>query len=199
MDVNDYEEQRLGWAPALPTLERVVIPHLRDDSIVVDVGPGTGRQARHLVPHLARGALHLVDHSPWIVGFLSDYFRACPQVRAHLNNGYDLPDIASGSVDVVFCGGTIIALKLGVIDLYAREFQRVLKDGGCAVFDYIDPATSEGWEHLRAQTPYMRTVYAYHAASSIERVFVEAGFAIGDRYQDGKSTYLTVWKQRGPS
>lgn len=195
LDVNDYEEQHLGWAPALPTLERVVFPHLRSDAVVVDVGPGTGRQARHLVERMTNGTLHLVDHSPWIVAFLADYFREKPQVQAHLNTGHDLQPIGSECADMVFCGGTIIALKLGIIDLYAREFHRILKFGGCAIFDYIDPATPEGWEHLRGQTPYMRTVYAYHAASAIERVFSEAGFAIGERTQEGKSTYLQVWKQ----
>jgi ubiquinone/menaquinone biosynthesis C-methylase UbiE len=196
MDVNDYEEHVLGWAPALPTLERVMFPHLREDSVVVDVGPGTGRQARHVAGRLTRGQLHLVDHSPWLVTFLTDYFSSNPRVRAHVNTGFDLQPIERESTDVVFCGGTIIALKLGVVDLYAREFHRVLKDGGCAVFDYIDPATPDGWAHLRAQTPYMRTIYAYHAAPAIERVFEEAGFSIGDRFQEGKSTYLTVWKRR---
>jgi SAM-dependent methyltransferase len=194
MDVNDYEEQELGWAPALPLLERVVFPHVRDDAVVVDVGPGTGRQARHLVPRLRRGELHLVDHSPWIVSFLRDYFAGEPTVSVHQNNGHDLPGVADDSVDLVFCGGTIIALKLGVVDLYAREFFRVLKWSGCAVFDYIDPTTLEGWQHLRAQTPYMRTIYAYHSGSAIERVFTEAGFTIGERHQDGKSTYLCVRK-----
>ena len=41
----------------------------------------------------------------------------------------------------------------------------------------------------------MRTIYTYHAASAIDRVFEDAGFAIGERAQDGKSTYVTVCKR----
>jgi ubiquinone/menaquinone biosynthesis C-methylase UbiE len=194
LDVNDYQEQRLGWVPAGPTLKRVLFPHLTPTSVVVEVGPGTGRQARHILTQVPNGELHLVDHSPWVVRFLQAYFQASPRVRAHLNDGYRLPFEDEGWADVIFCGGTIIALKLGVVDLYAREFFRVLKPGGSAVFDYIDPGTPEGWDHLRQQTPYLRTIYTYHAASAVERVFQEAGFAVGERHQDGKSTYLRVCK-----
>src|SRR4051812_24234281 len=122
MDVNDYEEHVLGWTPALPLLERVVLPRVLADSRVIDVGPGTGRQSRHIAPRVPRGELHLVDHSPFLVSFLTDYFQAQPQVKVHLNEGYNLPFQQDGWADVVFCGGTIIALHLGTIDLYAHEF-----------------------------------------------------------------------------
>jgi ubiquinone/menaquinone biosynthesis C-methylase UbiE len=195
MDVNDYEEQVLGWTPARPLLEKVLFPLLRPAARVIDVGPGTGRQARHIAPRVADGELHLVDHSPFLVDFLSQYFRDSRQVHAHLNEGYNLPFSEDNWADVVFCGGTIIALNLGTIDLYAREFHRVLKPGGWAVFDYIDPDVPEGAAHLRTQTPYLRTIYTYHAATAINRVFGDAGFVIGERHQDAKSTYLTVRKR----
>jgi hypothetical protein len=37
-------------------------------------------------------------------------------------------------------------------------------------------------------------VYTYHAAAAIDKVFSAAGFRVGERVQDGKSTYLTVHK-----
>jgi SAM-dependent methyltransferase len=194
MDVNDWEEHALGWVPALPVLERLVFPALRDDWRVVEVGPGTGRYSRHLAAWLTRGELRLVDHSPWMVDFLRAYFRANPRVSATLNDGYGLPFEENGWADLVFSAGTLVALKLGTIDLYARDFARVLKPGGRVIFDYIDPGTPEGWRHLTAQSPYLRSVYTYQAASAIEKVFSAAGLRIGARDQDGKSTYLTVHK-----
>ena len=94
----------------------------------------------------------------------------------------------------MFSAGTLVALKLGSIELYAHEFQRVLKSGGRVIFDYIDPETEAGWRHLTSQTPFLRSVYTYHAASAIDRAFASNGFRIGERVQDGKSTYLTVHK-----
>jgi ubiquinone/menaquinone biosynthesis C-methylase UbiE len=179
-DVNDWEEQALGWVAALPALERIVFPVLRDNWRVIEVGPGTGRFSRHLAARLTHGNLSLVDHSAWLVDFLRAYFRDNPRVSVTLNDGFGLPFADSGFADLVFSAGTLIALKLGAIELYAREFARVLKPGGRVIFDYIDPDTPEGWRHLTSQTPYLRSVYK------------SAGFRIGERYQDGKSTYLTV-------
>jgi SAM-dependent methyltransferase len=192
LDVNDWQEQVLGWVPARPQLERVVFPHLRPDSIVVELGPGTGRFSRLIAAQLPEGQLRLVDHSPFVVEFLARYFQSNPRVSTHLNDGASLPFAEDGWADLVFSAGTLIALSLGTIDLYLREFRRVLKLGGLAIFDYIDPATPEGWQHLTSQSPYLRTIYTYHAASAIERVCLDAGFEIGRRHQEGKSTYLCL-------
>ena len=193
-DVNDWEEQVLGWVPALPALERIVFPDLRPDWRVVEVGPGTGRFSRHLAARLTAGELRLVDHSTWLVDFLCAYFRTNPRVSVTLNDGFSLPFEDAGWADLVFSAGTLIALKLGAIELYAREFARVLKPGGRVIFDYIDPETAEGWRHLTSQTPYLRSVYTYHTSGAIEKVFTSAGFRPAQRCQDGKSTYLTVFK-----
>jgi SAM-dependent methyltransferase len=194
-DVNDWQEQALGWVPALPALERIVFPGLAPNWQVIEIGPGTGRFSRFLAARLNQGGqLHLVDHSPWLVAFLREYFRGCSNVSVALNDGFVLPFASSDWADLVFSAGTLVALKLGAIELYAREFHRVLKPGGRVTFDYIDPETPAGWRHLTSQTPFLRGVYTYHAASAIDRVFTSAGFRIGERVQDGKSTYLTVHK-----
>ncbi len=192
VDVNDYEENHLGWYPALPLLEATTFAHLAPSSRVCEVGPGTGRFSRAIVPRIPDGELHLVDHSPWMVRFLADYFRQAPQVRVHLGDGRSLPMPATAWVDLVFVAGTVVALKLGTIRLYALEFARVLKSGGVAVFDYIDPTTDEGWSHLQTDGVKLPDVYTYHAPEMIDRVFTEAGFADFQRQQFGKSTYFTA-------
>jgi ubiquinone/menaquinone biosynthesis C-methylase UbiE len=192
MDVNDYEEQRLGWYPAQPLLEATTFGHLRTNSVVCEIGPGTGRFSRFIVPRIPDGQLHLVDHSPWMVRFLETYFRDQPQVRVQLGDGHSLPYSQSGWIDLVFVAGTIVALKLGTIHLYAREFARVLKPGGVVVFDYIDPTTTEGWAHLQTEGHRLADVYTYHAPEIIDRVFAEAGFEGFERQQFAKSTYFSA-------
>jgi SAM-dependent methyltransferase len=192
MDVNDYEEQRLGWRLPLPTLEELVFPVLRPDSKVCEIGPGTGRWSRHILRCVHNGELHLVDPSPWMVRFLTHYFEGAPVVRAHLNDGQSLPFGREAWLDVIFSANTFVELKLGVIWRYAVEFARVLKPGGYAVIDYIDPSTREGWEHLRTQGPEMASVYTFHAPHTIDCVFDDAGMHIERRFQVGKSTFVVA-------
>lgn len=195
MDVNDYEEQVLGWKLPLPTLEQVLFPYLAPDSRVCEIGPGTGRWSRHIVSRVPRGELHLVDQSPWIARFLRAYFAGSPNVRAHVGDGQTLPFAETGWLDAIFSANTFVALKLGVVYHYVRDFSRVLRPGGYAVFDYVDPTTEEGWQHLLSQGPEMANVYTFHAPEVINRVVRSAEFEVIGRHQAGKSTYVVA--QRG--
>ncbi len=192
VDVNDYEESQLGWYPARELLEATTFPYLRSDSIVCEVGPGTGRFSRVILPRIHDGQLHLVDHSPWMVRFLRGYFVRQQNVCVHLGDGQSLPFENASWMDLVFVAGTVIALKLGTIRRYAVEFARVLKPGGLVIFDYIDPTTSEGWAHLQTEGQRLPDVYTYHTPQIIDRVFSEAGFDSFRRQQLGKSTYFSA-------
>jgi SAM-dependent methyltransferase len=192
MDVNDYEEQRLGWRLPGPTLDQLVFPYLAEDSTVCEIGPGTGRWSRHLLERIPRGRLHLVDPSPWMVRFLGQYFSRADNVQAHLNDGQSLAFASDASLDLIFSANTLVELKLGMVYLYALEFRRTLKAGGRAIVDYIDPTTDEGWQHLLSQGPEMSGVYTFHHPHTIDRVFATAGLGIERRYQVGKSTFVVA-------
>jgi SAM-dependent methyltransferase len=191
MDVNDYEEQRLGWRLPEPTLEAVVYPYLRPTSRVCELGPGTGRWSRHIAARIPEGELHLVDPSPWMVRFLEHYFPG-GNVSAHVNDGQSLPFTRTAWLDLVFAANTFVELKLGVIWLYARDFARALRSGGYVVLDYIDPTTAEGWEHLTTQPAEMAPVYTFHTPEIIDRVFADADLRVERRFQVGKSTYVVA-------
>jgi SAM-dependent methyltransferase len=195
MDVNDFEEQRLGWRLPRPTLDEIAYPYLRPDSSVCEIGPGTGRWSRHILPQIPRGELHLVDPSPWMVRFLTTYFAPAPNVHAHVNDGQSLPFERQAWLDLIFSANTFVELKLGVIWLYARDFAHALKPGGYAVVDYVDPTTPEGWDHLMTQPNDLAPVYTFHAPEVIDRVFESAGLTIEKRYQVGKSTFVMAQRR----
>jgi len=190
MDVNDYEEQCLGWRLPLPTLEAIVFPRLSPASVVCEIGPGTGRWSRHIADRIPQGQLFLVDPSPWMVRFLTRYFADRANVHARLNDGQSLPFEEQASLDVVFSANTFVELKLGTIHLYARDMARALRPGGWVIVDYIDPTTPEGWEHLLTQRADMALVYTFHAPDVIDRVFDHHGLRVDSRYQVGKSTFI---------
>jgi ubiquinone/menaquinone biosynthesis C-methylase UbiE len=194
IDVNDWQEQVLGWPKALPILEQTVFKYIRADSIVCNLGVGTGRWARHISAKLPKGELHLVDHSPWLVKFLTEYFRANPHVRIHLNDGYALP-WHEPSVDLIFSGGTFIALKLGHIYLYAQQFFEVLRSGGYCVIEYIDVTTPGGWNWLETQSNRVfADCYTYYTPEVVDKVFSSAGFDVVNRYESCGRTFLVCKK-----
>jgi hypothetical protein len=194
MDVNDWEEEKLGWAKGLPILEQTIFPYLRDDNIVCNLGPGTGRWARHIVTKLTKGELHLVDYSPWMVNFLREYFHSDSRIHIHLNDGYSL--VWHGAwMDLIFSFGTFIALQLGHIYIYSREFFRVLRPGGYCVIEYLDISRSEGWNWLEIHSnKAFAGCYTYHVPDVIEKVFSSAGFEIVKSLPIGRSTFLITRK-----
>jgi ubiquinone/menaquinone biosynthesis C-methylase UbiE len=195
MDVNDYEEQKMGWSDALPILEATVFPYLRSDSIVCNLGVGTGRWARHIVKKVPKGELHLVDHSPWMTNFLHGYFQANPNIHIHLNDGYSFPFPQGWCVDFVVSCGTFIALKLGHIYLYSREFFKVLKPGGYCMIEYIDVTREEGWKRLESQSNrQFASCYTYYTPEVLERVFSSAGFEIVKLHHMSASAFLVAKK-----
>lgn len=193
MDVNDWIESVLHWVEALPILKELVFPYVNAGSCICEIGPGTGRHARYIIPRIPDGKLHLFDHSSWIQNFLANYFAAYQNVFVHDCDGHTL-DMPDRSVDVVFSNGTFIELKLGEIYLYAKEFARVVKANGYVIFDYIDISTREGWQHLETQSTRRGNTFTYHSENTINELFANAGFTLTEYQQHGKSKYVVFRK-----
>jgi len=138
--------------------------------------------------------LVLVDKSPWVVGFLREYFRSASNVEVSLCSGSNLPFANTGWADVIFSQGMFITLKLGHAYLYLREFSRALKPGGVAIFDFIDPETAAGWEFLEREASRAPDIFAYHALSCVSRAAALAGLAPMQAVVIGKSTYMVLRK-----
>lgn len=194
VDINDWLESELKWESALPTLDEVVFPYLSGSERVCEIGPGTGRHARHIIPMIGDGELHLFDHSTWVQGFLHNYFNEHRNVTVHQSTGNEL-DMLDESADLIFSNGTFIEMKLGTIYLLSREFARVCRKGGLVVFDYIDISTSEGWKYLESRSSEYSNCYTYHCEQTIDKVFAKAGFVPAKRWPNGKSTYVVFTKQ----
>lgn len=195
MDPNDWEERELGWLPALPILEELVYPVVRRDFVICEVGTGTGRWSRHLASLFPEGELVLVDRSRWVINFLKGYFAGQAHVRAIRGNGASLPFHRGNWADVVFSQGLFITLTLGHCARYVSEFARVLKPGGLAVFDFIDPETAAGWEFLEREAERASDMFAYHTRPVMTHVLNDHGLEVERAEVFGKSTYVVCRKQ----
>jgi ubiquinone/menaquinone biosynthesis C-methylase UbiE len=193
MDVNDYLEQVFGWGDPRSSLERTTFPYLRPDSIVCEIGPGTGRFSRQIAARLNQGKLHLVDHSSWLVGFLQRYFHSNKNVHVHLGDGCSL-QFNDCEIDLVCSFGTLTAFKLGQFYACSREFFRVLRPGDYGIIDYLNISDPGAWDHLETNFKCrLHDCYTYHTPEVVESVFSSAGFTIvgNDRNFD---SYLVLRK-----
>ena len=75
-------------------------------------------------------------------------------------------------------------LNLTYFCAYIKEFARVLKPGGYAIFDYFDVATAGGWDNLMENMARPKPIfnYNYHFTETINRIVALSGFEIIDRY-----------------
>ena len=195
VDVNDWIEANLGWGAELPVLEETVFPYLREDSVVCELGVGTGRWSRHLAKRIPAGELHLVDHSKWLCTFLAKYFSEKPNIYVHLCNSVSLHFSKNSWIDLVFSEGTFIELNLVYFLLYGQDFFRVLKPGGHCIISYNDISSAEQWERFYLNAKQRRLGMTYHAEETIDKLFRSIGFEIAQRYKLDWHTLLVLKKQ----
>ncbi len=204
MDINDYQEIRLGFAESLPFLKKTVFPYLDkiQQPLIIELGPGSGRWSRHLIKKVkdnGGGSIILADHSAWIVDFLKEYFKDAADNKLNLTfsqcDGFKLPQyIENSSADLIFASNTFVALGIFYYYTYSRDFYRVLKSGGYCIFDYIDLNTEGGWNFLKQKTQEGLNYYSYYTFEAVDKVFSDSGLVFVSRCNYGKSTYLIYKK-----
>jgi len=181
MDVNDWIEGVLGWYSSMPVLEKLAFPYLRENFVVCELGPGTGRFSRHFAARIPKGELHLFDHSSWIQSFLKLYFASHRNVHVHSSDGRTI-GVSDNSVDMVFSNGMFTLIRLGEYYLYAQECKRIIKPGGYLIFNFVDISREEGWQLLEAQSEENGHCFCFHCGHTVERLFNTAGFSVLERF-----------------
>lgn len=197
IDVNDHINSK--FSDPAKVLEILAFPFFNsfEEPVICEIGVGTGRWSRAFAKELSSKSiwkLFIVDHSPWIVEFLKDYFKDNKNIIPVLNDGRSLPSIKNESVDLVFSNGTFVELNLTKIYSYSKELNRILKPGGYLIFNYLDLNSEEAWKHLIEKSENPASPFTYHAKETIDKIFINDGFEIYDRKLLGNSTYVTFKK-----
>jgi len=139
MYVGDYAEAQwdeVGRSRSI--VETLYAPRLKEDSAVLEAGPGTGMFARKVVEHIPKGTMHLFEIDPYWMKFLFGVFDNDSRVRIHETDGYSYDDIPDQSIDLYHANGVFVYTSHMVTCRNLVEAVRITRNGGAIAFDFFD-------------------------------------------------------------
>ena len=147
-------DRRMGESSSRAMLIEEMIGHLRPRGTekVLDMGVGTGRVARVLLPRLPRGLLVGVDAAPAMLHVAGEHKAAEGTGNFLLvcGRGENLP-LKTGSLDLVVSVFTLHHFKRKGVAL--REALRVLRPGGMIMI--LDPLIREPVDPVEVQVSHL--------------------------------------------
>jgi SAM-dependent methyltransferase len=175
IDPNDVGDR--DWSGnALERASRSLFPRFTAESVVLELGPGTGRYTRHVLPRCRE--MILVDYSKLVCDWLAEYLSGKGRVQIHLIDQPSFPDVATDSVDFAFANGVFEHIDPDETDWFLREFFRVLRPGGRLWFNFDNFMSPGGqlWFANEQVKPGARRIFRFYHPDLIRRMAEMQGF-----------------------
>ena len=118
----DPEKYNEGLGDYKKILNEYLLPNIQD-KIVIDLGCGPGKWTKYMEEAKLVYAIDIV------LEFRRD-LKAENIQFVHSEDGKTFPTIPDNSVDYVFCIDSLVRSSKDIIESYAKEIQRVLKEDG---------------------------------------------------------------------
>ena len=103
----------------------------------LEIGPGTGRYCERVFRRFSPKTYQIYELSPGWTEYLVDRFG----VTAMPADGGSLSSTASESIEFVHAHGVLVYTPFLVTCAYLKEMARVVRQGGCLVFDILSNDT----------------------------------------------------------
>ena len=175
-DPNDIGD--VSWAddPLRVAIQEHYLPHVRSDSVVLELGPGSGRLTRHVIGRCRE--MILVDYSRLVCDWLREYLRGKGVFRVHQIDRPFVPMVPDGSVDVVLANGVFEHLDMDEMLCFLEEFHRVLRPGGVVAFNFDNVMAAESipWQRRWREGPSKRCIFRFYHPDAVSRLGEAAGF-----------------------
>ena len=187
--VSGYLDEALYASTAESTKSMLMhLVGINTTDVVLEIGAGVGRAGSALAP-ICKEWIG-TDVSENMIGHLRRRLEKFSNVRAVATSGYDLKEIESESVDVVYCTVVFMHLEEWERFSYVSEGWRILRPGGRMLVDNVNLLSDSGWaffqEHC-AVVPSERPAQISKTSTpqELETYFKRAGFTgIEQRWLD---------------
>lgn len=175
VDPNDIADQQ--WSNPQAYLETYCYPYVKPEHVVLELGPGTGRTARHLIKRCAK--LLLVDYSQAVCDWLQEYMKGRGEFEVHHAGDSTLPDIPDNSINVVWADGVFEHIDLEDFYRYFKTFCRVLHPEGIMIINIDTLMTDDGIDWFISQLPKQgRGIFRFYHPDMISRLADHVGFKL---------------------
>lgn len=153
-------------------------PYLSESATVLDFGCGIGRVARYVAP--ACKQLWAVDASPRMLELAAQRLAAFGNVRFLRSQDTAIPDVAAGSVDLVYSLLVLQHVEREDAFLILEELRRVLHPDGRAVLTFpnllSDTYLESFLQYVRAGASTQANRARIYTPQEVERLLSAAGF-----------------------
>jgi len=181
-----FETGRKHIAEVMAYLERLGLAGAREQAL--DFGCGAGRLAQALAEYYQQ--VTGVDIAQSMAATARAFNRHGERVQYLVNTAPDLALFESGSFDLVYTSKVLQHMPPPLQEGYIREFIRIIRNGGVAVFQVrngprVEPGTLRAWlytlnrRHLRRALQRLRRRPGYEmhylARSRVEELVAAAG------------------------
>ena len=198
VDPNDIGDREWDVDPLKIALDKFYLPHVRPDSVVLELGPGSGRLTRHVIGRCKH--MILADSSAFAAKWLPRYLAGKGSLEVIRLRLPAFPGVADGGVDLVLANAVFDHVYVDDAYRFLREFHRVLRPGGVAAFNAPDLMTDVGLElftgHLSDTDA--RSIFQFYHPEVVARLAAETGFHLRQHESHQRYTYYVLEKAAEP-
>ncbi len=196
-DPNDLGDLDWNDDQLRDALEKRYLPVIHPNSVVLEVGPGTGRLTRHIISRCRE--MILVDNSLLVCRWLPKYFKGKGTFRAFLLDQPRLPMVENNSVDVILAHGVFEHIDMGDLFWFLEDFYRVLKSEGVVSFNFDNITSSEGMASFIKflGRPGNKSIFRFYHPDVVRKLAEAAGFRVAQLVTNS-SRFAHICLQKAP-
>lgn len=147
-------------------------PLLKPGMTMLEIGPGTGRYTRRVIPFCRE--IYLVDYSRYLCTYLGERFRDHEGVHIVHTEGREALPIPDNSVDFAFSLSAFVHMYLETIHWYLAQLHRIVRAEGVVLINYDSMMDKDGYDWFKEGLPEnpvkKRSIFRFYHPAQLEKI-----------------------------